>query len=164
MSKLNIKYNRTTEEFEFTEENLAATYCTVIACLDTTGETLEFSELECGVILKNGETVIGSKTIPAEGVTIISSNQACLDSFRCSWVPDMVIDIEVWMEQTSGRKEGKYQLTVPRPPKRYASWVWDDDLKIWDTPISYPDDGKYGFKLQIAYRWDEGTVSWVEIL
>lgn len=155
MSKLKIKYNRSTEEFEFTEENLASTYCTVIACLDTTGETLEFSELECGVILKNGGTVIGSKTVPGEGITIISSNQTYLDSLRASWVPDMVIDVEVWMEQTTGRKEDVYQLTVPRPTKRYASWVWDDDLKNWDTPTPYPEG-------EIEYTWDEGTISWVQ--
>lgn len=41
------------------------------------------------------------------------------------------------------------------PPKPYASWVLsaDDD---WVAPVPYPEDGK-------VYRWDENTLSWVEI-
>lgn len=43
------------------------------------------------------------------------------------------------------------------PPKPYNSWVLNEDTCLWDPPIPYPTDGK-------DYKWDEPTVSWVEIV
>ena len=42
------------------------------------------------------------------------------------------------------------------PPQPYPSWLLSEDTCLWDAPIPYRDDGK-------MYRWDEDTVSWVEI-
>ena len=42
------------------------------------------------------------------------------------------------------------------PPKPYASWVLDEDTCLWNAPVSYPVDGG-------LYRWNEETLSWVEI-
>jgi hypothetical protein len=41
-------------------------------------------------------------------------------------------------------------------PKPYSSWVLDEATCQWQAPIPYPNDGK-------KYRWDEPTLSWVEI-
>jgi hypothetical protein len=40
------------------------------------------------------------------------------------------------------------------PPKPYDSWVLNEDSCIWQSPISYPDDGQ-------SYEWDESSTSWV---
>ncbi len=40
-------------------------------------------------------------------------------------------------------------------PKPFASWVLDASFN-WQTPTTYPDDGKY-------YKWNEATTNWVEI-
>ena len=42
------------------------------------------------------------------------------------------------------------------PPKPYASWVLNETLCLWDSPTPMPTDDK-------MYRWDEPTLSWVEI-
>lgn len=42
------------------------------------------------------------------------------------------------------------------PPKPYASWVLNEETCLWDAPVAMPDDGKF-------YRWDEDTLSWVEV-
>jgi hypothetical protein len=42
------------------------------------------------------------------------------------------------------------------PPKQYNSWVLNEDLCRWESPIEYPNDGK-------MYIWDEATISWKEI-
>lgn len=42
------------------------------------------------------------------------------------------------------------------PPKPFASWVLNEDTCLWNPPVPYPTDGK-------RYRWDEPTVSWVEV-
>lgn len=41
-------------------------------------------------------------------------------------------------------------------PKPYASWVLNEETCQWQSPVVMPDDGK-------PYRWDEDTVSWVEV-
>ena len=38
----------------------------------------------------------------------------------------------------------------------YASWAFNSTTCAFDPPTPRPDDGKF-------YRWDEATVSWVEI-
>lgn len=38
----------------------------------------------------------------------------------------------------------------------YASWVFDEAICAFKAPAPYPTDGK-------IYRWDEPTVSWVEV-
>ena len=43
------------------------------------------------------------------------------------------------------------------PPKDYPSWILNEQTCLWDAPTPYPADGN-------AYRWDEATVSWVEIV
>jgi len=42
------------------------------------------------------------------------------------------------------------------PPKPFQSWVLNEYTCLWDAPTLYPTDGK-------PYRWDEPTLSWVEV-
>lgn len=41
-------------------------------------------------------------------------------------------------------------------PKPYPSWVLDEDTCVWKPPIPPIKNGKH-------HRWDEPTVSWVEV-
>jgi hypothetical protein len=41
------------------------------------------------------------------------------------------------------------------PPKPYGSWVLNEELETWDSPVEYPSDGK-------MYVWDESVIGWVE--
>jgi hypothetical protein len=43
------------------------------------------------------------------------------------------------------------------PPKPYDSWVFNQEIRQWETPIAYPIDGK-------PYQWNESTISWLEIV
>jgi len=43
------------------------------------------------------------------------------------------------------------------PPKPFESWVLDEDTCRWEAPVPYPNDGK-------VYLWDEGSLSWVEVV
>jgi len=42
------------------------------------------------------------------------------------------------------------------PPKVYPSWVLNEETCLWESPISYPNDGK-------LYYWNEETQNWVEV-
>lgn len=41
------------------------------------------------------------------------------------------------------------------PPKPYASWVLNENTCLWDSPITYPADGK-------RYTWNEDQQNWIE--
>jgi hypothetical protein len=42
------------------------------------------------------------------------------------------------------------------PPKPFESWTLDNDTCLWLAPTPMPEDGK-------MYKWDEPTLSWIEI-
>jgi len=42
------------------------------------------------------------------------------------------------------------------PPKPFTSWVLNESACLWDAPTPMPTDDK-------IYRWDEPTLSWVEM-
>jgi hypothetical protein len=48
-------------------------------------------------------------------------------------------------------KQAEHQARKP-----YPSWVGDINTMSWQSPVTYPQDGKY-------YQWDEPTINWVEV-
>jgi hypothetical protein len=42
------------------------------------------------------------------------------------------------------------------PPQPYPSWILNENTCLWDSPTTYPTDGKY-------YEWNESAQSWQEI-
>lgn len=40
------------------------------------------------------------------------------------------------------------------PPKKFDSWILNEDTCRWEAPIPYPTDGLY-------YDWDEQQMQWV---
>ena len=41
-------------------------------------------------------------------------------------------------------------------PKPYNSWTLNETTCLWESPATYPSDGK-------SYEWDEDNRQWVEI-
>jgi hypothetical protein len=41
-------------------------------------------------------------------------------------------------------------------PKRFDSWILNENTWLWEAPVSMPDDGK-------IYDWDEATTNWKEV-
>lgn len=42
------------------------------------------------------------------------------------------------------------------PPQPFPSWILDTQTCLWSAPVPYPQDSK-------LHRWDEPTLSWVEV-
>ena len=40
------------------------------------------------------------------------------------------------------------------PPKPYESWILEEDICQWKSPVACPDDG-------LAYQWDENSKAWI---
>lgn len=43
------------------------------------------------------------------------------------------------------------------PPKPFSSWVLNEESCLWESPLSYPNDGK-------KYKWNEEELRWEEII
>lgn len=41
------------------------------------------------------------------------------------------------------------------PPKKYSSWVLNEDSCLWEAPVAYPEADS-----DEQYRWNEETTSW----
>jgi hypothetical protein len=39
------------------------------------------------------------------------------------------------------------------PPQPFNSWTLNEDTCLWNSPVSYPSDGK-------MYKWNEEIVNW----
>jgi hypothetical protein len=41
-------------------------------------------------------------------------------------------------------------------PQPYPSWILNNTTWLWESPVSYPKDGK-------VYKWNESIINWEEI-
>ena len=41
------------------------------------------------------------------------------------------------------------------PNRPYESWIFDEEMFFWKSPVDYPKDGK-------NYRWNESIINWVQ--
>jgi hypothetical protein len=61
-------------------------------------------------------------------------------------------------EMTSEEKlEKQNEVKAQWAERGYASWVFNEDLCRFVAPAPMPIDNK-------PYRWDEATLSWVEVV
>jgi hypothetical protein len=73
-------------------------------------------------------------------------------------VGDMYTDVHKIRLMSAEEKTAKQQETKTAwaAGPNFASWVFDEEQCAYISPIPYPKDGN-------AYRWDEPTVSWIEV-
>jgi hypothetical protein len=43
------------------------------------------------------------------------------------------------------------------PPQPFNSWTLNEDTCLWDSPVFYPEDGKF-------YKWNEEILNWEEAI
>jgi len=48
------------------------------------------------------------------------------------------------------------QTYIPRKP--FASWVWDDNVKTWKSPVELPET-----TVTTGWAWSEEEVNWVAV-
>lgn len=73
------------------------------------------------------------------------------------WLDGVVTDVHHVRSMTTEEIATKQkQVKEAWGQNGYPSWVFDEEICAFKAPIPYPTDGN-------LYRWDEPTVSWVEI-
>ena len=46
------------------------------------------------------------------------------------------------------------------PPKKYQSWVLDEETCLWNPPVQYPTTPP---EIGKKYTWDESNISWIQV-
>ena len=73
------------------------------------------------------------------------------------WDNGVVTDVHHVRAMTEEEKTTKQnKVKADWAATGYASWVFNEETCSFDAPTPYPEDGK-------PYRWDEATISWMEI-
>jgi hypothetical protein len=49
------------------------------------------------------------------------------------------------------------------PPKPFPSWILDENTCLWEAPVPRPQVNLESDEFPIYYRWDEDTLSWIEV-
>lgn len=79
------------------------------------------------------------------------------DGVTYEWQDGLVTDLHHVRSMTSEEVAAKQDEAKAIWAERgYASWVFDEAICAFKAPVPHPTDGK-------IYRWDEPTVSWIEV-
>lgn len=71
------------------------------------------------------------------------------------WSGNVVKDVHHVRQMSDEEKIAKQNAVKQEWAQNgYASWVFNEDICKFISPIAYPVDGKF-------YRWDELTTSWI---
>ena len=114
----------------------------------------DFDNLSFGFSLRAGEEILFETSYPEEGTVYIRTDQQYVSSDYVRLPLDTRIDFDVWAENGGVLFESGVSFYVPKPPKPYPSWVWDE--VSWSPPHLPPYDG-------FEYFWDESIKEWATV-
>lgn len=72
------------------------------------------------------------------------------------WDNNIVKEFHIIRDMTEEEKKQKISLVNNEKFKPYKSWIFNIEQCCFIAPVPFPNDGK-------SYKWDEETISWVEI-
>jgi hypothetical protein len=123
---------------------------------------INFSEFKYGFeILSDDQQVEQFHNYPLQGMSIKSIRSGIIETIRLMPLKiEQSYFLRLYLEINGLRIDSSYKFTVPKPPKIYASWIWDGEK--WVPPIPKPilnteKDGKAGVG---AFIWDEEKRDW----
>ena len=144
------------QAFVFTPENIAPTYCDLMAGIVKEATVVKMDRVSFGYSLKRDGEKISSKSWPPPNVRYVQTDQEVIETARVKFQPEEELTIDFWLDYGGNHLEDSFTFTSPRPPQPYPSWTWDAKAKQWVPPVPYPDDDKF-------YEWDEENQTWVEV-
>lgn len=116
MSTINVLYSAVTESFDFQKTDLSPYYADVFAGIKKHLDVIPFSGLSFGYELRQGTTLVSSRTWPDAGVTYIRTDQEIIDGERVHWLPDTEYTLKVWFINWGQYYEGFDTFTTPWGP------------------------------------------------
>ena len=154
MNKLYAINNLKTKKWELDIKELGAFYNDLHIGFTDEAPIISFKKLTFGFELKQGENIKQYGVYPPAGVKYVQTNQTYLTTVRLKTLPTETYELFLWAENDNTRIEKTFTLEIPKPPKPFESWIWNNELLHWNAPIPYPQDDK-------EYEWNEENQNWV---
>ena len=100
------------------------------------------------------DLVLNSGKYPPKNIQYVSSGQEYLELSRISGIrPNREYRIDVVVNHSNESFSESITFEVPKLNQPYDSWIWNDELIGWESPIPYPEDENF-------YIWNEESLQW----
>jgi hypothetical protein len=100
------------------------------------------------------DIVLNSETYPPKNIQYVSSGQEYLELSRVPGIrPNKEYRIDVLVNHSNESFSDSIIFKVPKLNQPYESWIWNDELIEWESPIPYPEDENF-------YTWNEEDQAW----
>lgn len=124
---------------------------------DSDGLPVLFDNLKFGLALARDGESLAEESYPQDDVVYESTDQEFLVAVDLSVIRlGVEYVLAAWVENAGERWEASFDVTLPRWPQPYPSWIWFEENDCWTAPVPYPHDGQ-------NYSWDEPSLSWLEV-
>lgn len=91
---------------------------------------------------------------PKENAIYLESDQEWIEVVRITHSADLPVVVTYSVHDGQLEYNALLSYTTPKPNKPFNSWVWNGEY--WQPPVPYPSEGNW--------RWDEETLSWIEVI
>lgn len=159
MSKIIATDNLKTQNWEVVFENLSPNYADLYIGFTDEAPIIEFNNLRFGFELRQDGTVLQYGVYPPSGVRYTQTDQLYLVSTRLKFEVDNHYDLYLWAQNGDISFEKTESFVAPRPPKHFDSWIWNEEVKGWEPPVSHP----YPERDDLLFEWNEETQTWAEV-
>jgi len=100
------------------------------------------------------DILLGSEKYPQNNIVYISNGQEYLELSRVfGFRPNRSYKIDILVKHSEQSFSDSIIFEVPKLNQPYDSWIWNDDLVKWESPIPYPEDENF-------YTWNEEDQNW----
>lgn len=116
-----------------------------------------FDNLSFGLSIYQGDTLLLQDLFPKDGFSYDSTDQTFLVSLFLDVIKlGLLYTLKVFVTNAGDTWEEDFDLILPRWPKPFESWIWNESNDCWMSPIPYPDNDK-------NYKWNEQEQRWDEV-
>jgi hypothetical protein len=109
-----------------------------------------------------------------EQVIVVSNDIATTEQAGVDFINKLYNTRDVW-KQTSYNKTFRknyagigysydQQKDAFIPPKKYNSWILNEDTCIWEAPIPSPSSYRNEQDKLVQFRWNENILNWEEYI
>lgn len=116
---------------------------------------VSFDSMAFGYAIYDGNDKIRENRNPLGNINYVSTEEDYIYSTVIDGlVPGKKYTMSVWFQNNEKISEEDFEFSLPLPEKPYPSWIYNNELNQWESPVPYPQEKGLG------YIWDEDNAKW----
>lgn len=157
MNKIKVNCNLTNGDWSLDISDLGTHYSDLFISFkdNSNADPFYFNNLNFLYRFSINGQIVSEKTYPPVGIKYFNSSDDYLVVERLNFDPGKQYTLYLSVENNGQFFEKSFTFLIPFPTKPYNSWTWNEITKDWQSPVSFPKDGRF-------YDWDEKTLSWIK--